>query len=344
MLGGSLPRTFVLAAAVLCGVVSLAGCTSSTAESEPVGVSASDGAFPVTIDHVFGETTVVEQPQRIVALGSGTTGDILFALGIEPVGLEVFPGFGAANDEGVQPWVEPHLDTAATTLLPEGTVGLEKIAALAPDLILITYGGLEEGTYEQLNKIAPTVASPQGQWELDWRLELRTVARAVGMTNEATDIEHRLDEFIEGVRAAHPQLNGVSYTFVEVNSEVLWPYLTADPRNQLIQELGLVSSPGVQALDVSTDGAFVADVSLENASDLDADVVIAFPSSGSAESLYRAPTFGQIEAVKRGSVVLYGQEKDIIFLSSMVPSPLTIPISVQRIATDISTALAAHTP
>lgn len=340
MIGADNARKFVLALVVLGSAV--VGCGNQSVDDVGVGSSSNGSAFPVTIEHVFGETTIAERPQRVVALGSGTAGDILYALDIDPVGLEVFPGFGAANDEGVQPWVEPHLDRSITTLLPEGAVGIEKIATLQPDLILITYGGLEKGTYEQLSEIAPTVASPQGQWELDWRLELQTVARAVGTMDQAADLERKLDGVIETVRAEHPELSGVTYTFVEVNPEVLWPYLSADPRNQLIHELGLVPSPGVRALDASTGGAFVADVSLEKATELDADVVVAFPSSGNAESLYNTPTFSRIEAVKRGSVAFYGQDEDITFLSSMVPSPLTIPISVQRIATDISSALATR--
>ena len=277
----------------------------------------SDGTFPVVVEHSFGETTVAERPERIVALGTGTAGEILYALGVEPVGLEVFPGIGAANDDGVQPWVEPLLDTNVTTLLPSGAKGIEKVAALDPDLILLTYGELDEATYKQLSQIAPTIASPQGQWELDWRLELETIARAIGMTDEAVALEAELISGIEQIRADHPELAGVNYTFVEVHDAGLWPYLTADPRNQLIQELGLVSSPGVVALDKSTDGAFVGDISLERADEIDADVIIAYPSTGDAQSLYALTVFKDFSVVRRGAGVFYGQEQDIVFLASL---------------------------
>lgn len=323
--------------------MTVVGCSSASDDDSDPSAS-SDGNFPVVVEHSFGETTVAERPERIVALGAGTAGEILYALGVEPVGLEVFPGFGAANDDGVQPWVEPLLDTNVTTLLPAGAKGIEKVAALEPDLILLTYGELDEATYKQLSQIAPTIASPQGQWELDWRLELETIARAIGMADEAVALEAELTDGIAQIKAAHPELQGVNYTFVEVHDAGLWPYLTADPRNQLIQELGLVSSPGVLALDKSTDGAFVGDISLERANDIDAEVIIAYPSEGDAQSLYSVPVFKDLSAVRRGTVAFYGQEQDIVFLASLQPSPLTIPISLERIATDVSGALASASP
>ncbi|ORM37152.1 ABC transporter substrate-binding protein [Williamsia sp. 1135] len=334
-------RAFV--AIVVAVLFVLTGCSS--AGDEGAGASESrDGTFPVVVEHSMGETTIPQRPERIVALGAGTAGEILYALGVEPVGLEVFPGFGAANEDGVQPWVEPLLDTEVTTLLPSGAKGIEQVAALEPDLILLTYGELDEATYKQLSQIAPTVASPQGQWELDWRLELETIASAIGMTDEAVALEAKLTDGIEQIKADHPELDGVNYTFVEVHDAGLWPYLTADPRNQLIQELGLVSSPGVVALDKSTDGAFVGDISLERAGDIDADIIIAYPSTGDAQSLYSVPVFKDLSAVRRGSVAFYGQEQDIVFLASLQPSPLTIPISLERVATDVSAAVTSASP
>ncbi|PYE19527.1 iron complex transport system substrate-binding protein [Williamsia limnetica] len=332
-----------VAAIIVAGLFALAGCSSSSDDTASAS-EANDGTFPVVVEHSMGETTVPQRPERIVALGAGTAGEILYALGVEPVGLETFPGFGAANEDGVQSWVEPLLDTNVTTLLPSGAKGIEKVAALDPDLILLTYGELDEATYKQLSQIAPTIASPQGQWELDWRLELETIAKAIGMTDEAVALEAELTSGIKQVKADHPELDGVNYTFVEVHDAGLWPYLTADPRNQLIQELGLVSSPGVVALDKSTDGAFIGDISLERAGEIDADVIIAYPSTGDAQSLYSVPVFKDLSAVRRGSVAFYGQEQDIVFLASLQPSPLTIPISLERVATDVSAALTSGSP
>ncbi|HEY9314308.1 ABC transporter substrate-binding protein [Williamsia sp.] len=332
-----------LVTVIVAALIALVGCSSSGTD-DGAATEAGDGTFPVVVEHSMGETTVPERPERIVALGAGTAGEILYALGVEPVGLEAFPGFGAANAEGVQPWVEPLLDPEVTTLLPAGAKGIEKVAALDPDLILLTYGELDEATYEQLSQVAPTIASPQGQWELDWRLELETIARAVGLTDEAVELEAQLTRGIEQIKTEHPELQGVNYTFVEVHDAGLWPYLSADPRNQLIRELGLVSSPGVVALDKSTDGAFVGDISLERAAEIDADVIIAYPSAGDAESLYSVPVFRELGAVRGGTAVFYGQEKDIVFLASLQPSPLTIPLSLQRVATDVSAALKAGNP
>lgn len=339
MFGNRKVRTSGLAAAMFTAVMVMAGCGSSSEDAASPS-SSSSATFPVSVEHSFGTTTIGDRPERIIALGAGTDGEILYSLGIEPVGLEVFPGFGAANADGIAPWVEPLLDPRVTTLLPEGAKNLEKVAELAPDLILLTYGELDATAYGLLSQIAPTVASPQGQWELNWRLELETVAKAVGLADEGAALEANLTAGIDKVKSDHPTLAGVNYSFVEVYDTGLWPYLTADPRNRLIQELGLVSSAGIVALDESTDGAFAGDLSLERAGDIDADVLIAYTTTGDANSLRSVPVFGDLSAIGRGAAVFYGKE-DFVFLASLQPSPLTIPLSLERIATDVSAALAA---
>ena len=46
---------------------------------------ADEGAFPVTIEHAYGETTVEQEPERVVALGWSDP-DVVLSLGVVPVG------------------------------------------------------------------------------------------------------------------------------------------------------------------------------------------------------------------------------------------------------------------
>ena len=58
-------------AAVPLALAALAGCGRPAASEEPAAAagSAAEDAFPVTIEHTFGETTIEEQPERVVVLG-----------------------------------------------------------------------------------------------------------------------------------------------------------------------------------------------------------------------------------------------------------------------------------
>ncbi len=72
---------YVFAALIVAVVMALVGCSSSSDDDGgPSG--SSDGTFPVVVEHSLGETTIPQRPERIVALGAGTAGEILYALGV----------------------------------------------------------------------------------------------------------------------------------------------------------------------------------------------------------------------------------------------------------------------
>lgn len=62
----TLSRRSTAALAVLA--VLLAGCGSGEPAVETSG-SESDSAFPVTIQHKYGQTEIPEEPQRVLSLG-----------------------------------------------------------------------------------------------------------------------------------------------------------------------------------------------------------------------------------------------------------------------------------
>lgn len=321
----------LLLAAVACSATDTSGGASSSAASP----SHATAAFPVTLKHRLGETTIPAAPTRVVALGTSDI-DVLYALGVVPTGIVTYAGWGAANADGVAQWVADRVDPAVTTYVPDGATSLELIASLTPDLILLTYGSLDEATYAKLSKIAPTVGPLDGDWMLDWRQQLETIGTAVGQSSEAAALESTLTDQIKASAAAHPTLAGKTYTFLEPHAKGLWVYLPGDPRNELIEELGVVPSAGSKAL-AEKEGTFFADVSVERAPDLDADVFIAYLSE--YDSLAKVPILKTLPTVKAGAYVGYGQD-DAVFQSAMVPSPLTIPIVLDRLPDDLAAALA----
>ncbi|MDP3890685.1 MAG: iron-siderophore ABC transporter substrate-binding protein, partial [Nocardioides sp.] len=84
-----LPRPAV--AVVLSALLALttAACsTGSTATPTTTSDSSSEAdanAYPVTIEHAFGSTTIEEEPTRVVTLG-WTDHDVVLSLGVVPVG------------------------------------------------------------------------------------------------------------------------------------------------------------------------------------------------------------------------------------------------------------------
>ena len=85
----AVPTPIKVAAATVL-VAALAGCstgsTSGTeAAAEPTSTTSVDpDAFPVTIEHALGETTIESEPTRVATLG-WTDHDHALALGVVPV-------------------------------------------------------------------------------------------------------------------------------------------------------------------------------------------------------------------------------------------------------------------
>ncbi|MEO3780456.1 iron-siderophore ABC transporter substrate-binding protein [Micromonospora sp. B11E3] len=132
-------------------------------------------AFPRTIKHDLGATTIPQKPVRIAAL-TGPLVDGSVALGLQVVALTDL-GLGKGK-------VPDYLGSDGEKLAGDAVVvgpllepSLEKIAATKPDLI-ISQSFRHEKIYDQLSKIAPTVMSDQTG--VGWREILRLLASATG--------------------------------------------------------------------------------------------------------------------------------------------------------------------
>src|SRR5690625_3110448 len=81
-------------------VPALASCGGTDAETTPTGASdggsADPGAFPATISHLYGDTEIVSEPQRIATV-SWVNGDSVLALGLVPVGMPLVEWGGNEN-------------------------------------------------------------------------------------------------------------------------------------------------------------------------------------------------------------------------------------------------------
>ena len=93
-------------AAVGALTLAVSACSSGAGTGSTQGDSASTQGgggegFPVTVATKFGDVTVENKPQRVVALGWGDA-ETALALGVQPVGASDWLDFGG---EGVGPWM-----------------------------------------------------------------------------------------------------------------------------------------------------------------------------------------------------------------------------------------------
>ncbi len=81
-------RTIALAACL--GALALTGCSTGSTDDDSGSSSSTKAeadAFPVTIEHAFGETTIESEPTRVATLGWADQDHVL-ALGVVPVGRD----------------------------------------------------------------------------------------------------------------------------------------------------------------------------------------------------------------------------------------------------------------
>ena len=314
---------------IVVGLLALFGLSSPALSQE---------TFPVTITHGLGETVIPAEPQRIVTIG-WITQDVVLALGEVPVGIPLQEWGG--NENGVLPWVADaiaELDGELPTRLNPQQLSYEQILSLRPDLILAPYSDLDAEKYRRLSAIAPTVAWADGPWSGTWQDVTMTVGQALGKTLEAEALVAGVEEKLATVAKAHPEFSGRSFTFgyADPGSNGLGIYVASDPRVQMLQELGLVLSPGAAAL--PSDGAFYVPVSFENLGSVDADVLITWHGDQSElDALNANPLFARFAPVASGRHLAVVDRSFAIALSA--PSVLSIPWSVDRLVPLLSALL-----
>jgi iron complex transport system substrate-binding protein len=191
--------------------LAVAGCSDDASDDAPLSESGGTpaagsteaSAFPVTVSHRYGETTVPAAPKRIVALGQ-TDCDPLIALGLTPIAIG---SFVAGWYEPVKPWNEAGFPDGDPEELNFYEPEFERIAALQPDLITMVSGGITKAHYETLSKIAPVVAAPDGYQDsaVPYGPHTLLIGQAVGLEAEAQAVVDDVDAQYAAAREAHPE-------------------------------------------------------------------------------------------------------------------------------------------
>jgi len=323
----------ILGAATAVALASaLAACAagpSPTTGGDAPDPAPGGGAFPVTIEHVYGETVIESQPERIATI-AWANHEVPLALGIVPVGMSKAT-WGDDDGDGVLPWVEDRLEElgAEMPVLFDETDGIdfEAVADTEPDLILASYSGITQEEYDTLSKIAPVVAYPEVAWGTSVEDMIRMNSTALGLADEGDALIEQLHAEVADALAANAALEGkkVLFAFIDpADFSQIGFYTSHDTRPGFLESIGLPQPTIVEEESAGTD-AFYVTVSAEEADRFaDVDVFVTYGEADGAviAQLQADPLLSQIPAIANGSIAIL--ENSTPLAASANPSPLSI--------------------
>lgn len=321
--------TAVLGAAALLGLLSACAAGTPPEASAPPTASTGDSAFPATIEHIYGTATIPSEPERIVALGV-TDADAVLALGGTVIANTGYTFY----EKGLGPWTTELIDAdEVTDIRFEDAPNLEQIAALKPDLILAVSSGIDEKSYAQLERIAPTVARPAGSAPFSAPRAEQTlmIAEALGDRAAGEALNTTVDEAFAAARDANPAFTGKTGAAVLPYDNQYGAFLSGDARGQFLVALGFTLPEAITAED---DGSsFFTAVSPENVSMLDGDVLLVLGQDEKTDIVADTPAIGALDVARAGAILpLSLDERGAITYNS----PLSIPFAIDKIVPRIA--------
>lgn len=324
------PRRAARALAVLPLLALVTACGSPAADEPELAASAPSSAFPVTIEHKYGSTTVESEPTRVVSVGFSDQDPVL-AFGVAPVGIREWYG---KQPYATWPWAQQALGDATPTVLGAAEIEFEKVAALEPDLIVGLSSGMTASDYATLSKIAPTLAQSGefADYGQPWQESTRMVGAALGQPERADELVAEVEQRFARVRKDYPELADktavVAASFEAGNVNAYGPQ---DVRGRLLVDLGLqLPTPVVEG---AQDSFFVS-FSDEQLPQLDGDAIVWNSYDDTAVQRIRSlPLRDQLTAVRTGGEVFLDEtESGAASFSSVLSLPALLDSLVPRLA------------
>ncbi|PZF97709.1 ABC transporter substrate-binding protein [Micromonospora endophytica] len=326
--------TRLVAATLLLVTLVAGGCAGAEAEPAEPASGSFDAAFPTTLTHAFGATTIAAKPERIVVVGLKEQ-DYFLALGEVPVAIRDWYG-GMPN--AVWPWAREQLGDAKPEVLARAELDYEQIAALRPDVIVGLSSGMTEQEYDLLTKIAPTVAQPEGDgsWAVTWQQMTRAAGQITGRSAEAETLVTELEQRIASVATENPALKGASTVFASTYEGQYYLFSPETTASKVLLDLGLTMTPEVTTL---TDNANQsATISRERFDLVDVDVAVwseAATDPGVA-TLLKDPLYTRLDVRSQHREVFLGAEANGALAFSSV---LSLPYVLDKIVPALTAAV-----
>ena len=317
-----------LAAVTAAATLVLTACGSGGAEAGDNTEGSGDGAFPITIEHAFGETVIEEKPERVATVAWGNH-EAALALGVVPVIMEAAT-YGDDDDNGVLPWVEDKVEEMGAEMpdtydYTDG-IDFEAISAAEPEVILAGYSGITQEEYDTLSQIAPVVAYPDTPWGTTWQETIIQDAKGLGLEAEGQTLIEENEGILAEKVADLENLAGTSAMWAYADSQdasALGFFTVHDPRVQFLPEIGMEIPEAVEKASEGNE-QFMGSESSETAADTfaDVDVLIVAEDNEQKATLRDDPLLSKLPAVERDSIAWLPENAPEAAASN--PSPLNI--------------------
>lgn len=336
-------RRLLPAATLVALALLTAGCgddaDTGSAAAPAATTAGARSAFPVTVAHRYGTTTVDRAPRRIVSVGS-TEQDVVLALGLVPVGVTEWYG---DQPYATWPWARAALGDAQPTVLhADDGIDVEAVARLHPDLIVGTNSGMDRSMYKKLSALAPTIPGPEGgtPYFSPWDVQTQLIADALGRHDEGAKLIAGVKRTFADARAAHPEFDGKVVTFSQ-NAFYDGKLYVYPPGlgTEFLEMLGLTVNPRIAPL---ADPGTQAEISAERLDVIDADVLVfATEKASDVDDLLKIPTFRPLAAVEGHHAVF----TDPILSGAMYfETPLSLRYVARHLTPLLAQAVAGKAP
>lgn len=240
---------------LLVGTIASIGCGNVTTKTEE-----NNGNDEIVINHELGTTILEETPENIAVLELSFL-DSLYNLDIDPIAI--------ADDNDPK----KVSDVTECELVDYTSVGkrmepsLEELSMMDLDLIIADVSRHSE-IYEDLNKIAPTIVlkSIDSSYE-EYKENFKTIAKAVGKENEATEKVEEIKEFLSEVsKLSQEVVEGKTVLTVSPKNDAYTAHTSSSFVGQVLEKAGFVNA--VQSEE------FEQSLSLEQLVEINPDIII----------------------------------------------------------------------
>jgi iron complex transport system substrate-binding protein len=321
-------------------VLALAFAACGSGDDEPPSTASGkaggpeSGAFPVTIEHKFGSTTIDAEPKRVVVAGLREQ-DALLALGIVPVATTEWYG---KHPGALFPWAKDELGDAELPTVLDYTDGLEieKIAAQRPDLILAIYSGMTKKEYSTLSKIAPVIAQPKGEVDYgsSWQEETLITGEAVGKAKQAQRLVDETEKLIADAAAEHPEFKDQTAANIS-DYQGIFVYGPQDVRTRMLEQLGFTYPDELRKAFPDDFGGQLSD---EKVDALDVGALVWFADGDrTVPELKRMPVYRDLKVRKEGRDIFI-HTKDRVYEATSFPSVLSMPTLLKELVPRLAAA------
>ncbi|MCM3170889.1 ABC transporter substrate-binding protein [Paenibacillus sp. MER 99-2] len=176
----------------------LAACSNGTTNETATAGEETEVSTTKVIQDQFGEVTIPTEPKNMLVLDS-IYAEFLIEMGVTPQMVafvpEIEPDYRA-------PYFEEH--GVQMVQSEQYQFNYEQLLGLAPDLIIMRGAGMEQAVYDELSKIAPTLAMDTNY---EMNLAMPKLAAIFNKTEEANQL---LVEFDEKAKLAREKIaNGI---------------------------------------------------------------------------------------------------------------------------------------